>query len=216
MPSASAKSEKTGPVEPTDAVKNVSTIIEKKVRNLEKRKGKLESYKEKLDGGEDLKPDQKEALSKYGEVLQGLELLRELNKQVLGMSGDIDKAWKKKQRKESQEKQAQEQKRVAGILTIQNVLDSMGTEDVREDFKLGKKGAVRLTDENLKQLDELYKLVSPSRDEEKSFEEQTTTAAEHLINILDRKDKEVIGTTYLALAEVLDKIVECGYLDKSG
>lgn len=38
MPSASSKPDNKGSVEPTDPMKNAITVIEKKVRNLEKRK----------------------------------------------------------------------------------------------------------------------------------------------------------------------------------
>ena len=52
------------------------------------------------------------------------------------------------------------------LLTVQNLLDNMGSEDVRNDFVEGKRGAVKLSEENLNQLDELYKLISPTRDGE--------------------------------------------------
>ena len=38
MPAASSKPDNKGSLEPIDPVKNIITVIEKKVRNLEKRK----------------------------------------------------------------------------------------------------------------------------------------------------------------------------------
>jgi len=215
MPSASTKSEKAISVDPTEIVKQVLTIVDKKSRNLEKRKGKLDTYKDKLQKGDVLNADQKEALDRYGEVIQGLDLMKEMSKQFSTYLGEVDKAAKKRLRKEQLERQVADQKRIGDILVIQNLLDSMGAEGAREDFQHGRKGAVLLTEESLNFLDELYKLVSPSREGEKSFEEEVTASSEHLINLLERKDKEVIGTTYSNLADLLDKIKVCSYWSNS-
>lgn len=53
-----------------------------------------------------------------------------------------------------------------------------------------------LTEENLEQLDELYKLISPSRDGDSNYLESLSEASEHIVNLLDAKDKAVAGTTY--------------------
>lgn len=61
-------------------MKQVLIVMDKKVRNLEKRKGKLDGYKEKKDSGTTLEKDQQLAIEKYGEVIQNLEFARELQK----------------------------------------------------------------------------------------------------------------------------------------
>lgn len=52
-----------------------------------------------------------------------------------------------------------------------------------------------LTEENLKHLDDLYKLVCPSRDAENQgtepFSQHLDAAAEHIYNLLEAKPKEV-------------------------
>lgn len=53
-----------------------------------------------------------------------------------------------------------------------------------------------LTEENLEQLDELYKLISPTRDGESDYLESLSEASEHIVNLLDARDKPVVGTTY--------------------
>ena len=70
-----------------------------------------------------------------------------------------------------------------------------------------------LTEENLDQLDELYKLISPSRDGEKNYKESLSIAAEHIVSLVDAKEKAVVGTTYKELKELLDLIAECGYFE---
>ena len=49
---------------------------------------------------------------------------------------------KKAARREKLEKQQQEGHRIRELLQLQNLLDSMGAENVRSDFKSGKNGAV--------------------------------------------------------------------------
>ena len=70
-----------------------------------------------------------------------------------------------------------------------------------------------LTEENLDQLDELYKLISPSRDGEKDYHESLSVAADHIVSLIEAKEKSVVGTTYKELKELLDLIAECGYFE---
>ncbi|XP_064634205.1 caprin-1-like isoform X3 [Lineus longissimus] len=215
MPSASTKSDIKPPVDPTEGVKQILNIVDKKIRNLEKRKGKLDVIREKRDSGKELNPDQVEAVSRYDQVLQNLDLSREFQKQFTDQLAVTEKLWKKQQKREKMERAQEEQRRVHEVLTVQNVLDSMGGETAREDFSKGHHGAVQLSEDNLNQLDELYKLISPTRDDEESpFKEQLVSSSEHFCNLLEGKEKDVIGTTYKELKNVVDKIVACGYLDR--
>jgi hypothetical protein len=90
----------------------------------------------------------------------------------------------------------------------------MGDETVRESFKEGKNGAVKLSEEQLNQLDELYKLISPSWEEE-DFEEQLKQSSEHIVNLLDGVDKSVVGTTYKDLLALITQVQECGYFENA-
>ncbi len=171
-------------------------------------------------------------------------------------------------------------KRVQEILHLQSTLDNMGLDNVRADFKAGQNGAVQLTEDNLNQLDQFYKLVSPTRESEErysmhlfyplgsncsvntkkswtslsrfknvpqmpsvkfnqasnkakmsdrshnvgifsstvvnffsSFEEALSAASEHIVNYVESKDKEVAGTTYKDLKDVVQKIENSHYFD---
>ncbi|XP_046393979.1 caprin-1-like isoform X4 [Ischnura elegans] len=218
MPSASAKLEKQASTEAVDPLRQAITVIEHKIRNLEKRKVKLESYKEEQKNGKDLNSDQYTAVAKYDEVIQTLEFARELNKNFSGIAADAAKALKKQQRKEQLERAQQEINRVKEILVIQEVLLNVGQDSVREDFLAAKNGAAQLTVDEIKYLDDLYLLLSPKHIPEENmppYQEQLTHAAEHLINLVEGRSKEVVGTTYAGLKELITKIHTCGYFDQN-
>ncbi|XP_023218822.1 caprin-1-like isoform X1 [Centruroides sculpturatus] len=221
MPSA-FKLEKQTSTDAPDTVKQILTVVEKKVRNLEKRKGKLDTYKSDHKNGKELNEDQKNAIKKYDLVVELLEFAKELQKSFNGVVHECVKLQKKAAKREQAERQQQEIQRIKELLLLQDILVNMGTAEIRNDFLLGTNGALLLEEDKLSQLDEFYKLISPDRnseEEETSFEEQLLAAAEHLTSLLDGKNKEVLNTTYKNLKELLIKINECGYfspISKSG
>merc|ERR1712223_927544 len=75
--------------------------LEKKVRNLEKRKGKLDGYREDDRKGKELLEDQKNAIAKYDEVMQNLEFARDLQNQFRNFVTEEDRVNKKKVKKEA-------------------------------------------------------------------------------------------------------------------
>ncbi|XP_075212065.1 cell cycle associated protein caprin family member [Lycorma delicatula] len=218
MPSASAKLEKQASTEAAEPIKQGITIIEHKIRNLEKRKSRLEMYRDQQSHGKELNCDQLAAIAKYDEVLQTLEFARELYKQFNGIANETAKQQKKQARKDALEKAQQELAKLKEILIIQDVLTNMGQDTVREDFLAGRNGAVKLTEEDLQHLDNLFTEVSPKRELEDGlppFPEQIQKAAEHLIFLAEGKNKEVIGTTYANLRQKIQEIHTCGYFDSS-
>ncbi|ELT92363.1 hypothetical protein CAPTEDRAFT_169720 [Capitella teleta] len=214
MPSACAKPETKASTEASETVKQCISIVEKKIRNLEKRKGKLDGYKARMSAGDVLNQDQLEAIAKFDGVIQSLELARELHKSFQTMCTDIEKVAKKQAKREKFERTQREVSRTKELLKLQSLLDSMGDETVRENFQTGANGAIKLSEEQLEQLDELYKLISPSR-EDGDFQEKLKQSSEHIVNILDGVDKPVIGTTYSALNQMISQIQESGYFDQA-
>merc|ERR1712029_1311467 len=75
--------------------------VEKKVRNLEKRKGKLDGYREDNRKGKELTQDQKAAIAKYDEVMQNLEFARDLQNQFRNFLADEERQKKKQAKKEA-------------------------------------------------------------------------------------------------------------------
>ncbi|OAD57644.1 Caprin like protein [Eufriesea mexicana] len=217
MPSANPKLEKQASTETVDPIRQATVVIEHKIRNLEKRKGKLESYRDLQKNGKELNADQKTAIAKYDEVLQTLDITKELYKQIVGIAHDAVKQQKKLARKEAIERMQQDIAKVREVLLIQDALMNMGTESVREDFLAGKNGAVKLSEQDLKYLDSLYNevIMKHHREEgEPTFIQQVQKVAEHYVAIVDGKQREVVGTTYNKLKEIITSINQCGYFDQ--
>lgn len=76
----------------------------------------------------------------------------------------MQKAIKKSARREQLLREEAEQKRLKSVLELQFLLESLGDETVRQDLKQGTDGSALLTDEDLTDLDNLYKLVQVERD----------------------------------------------------
>ncbi|CAN7999012.1 unnamed protein product [Ixodes hexagonus] len=216
MPSAAAKIEKQSSLEGQDSLKSIITIFEKKTRNLEKRKGKLDHLKKELEQGKELNEDQKAAVGKYDQVLETLELTRELQKSVTTVMQDHLKQSKRLARKEQLERQQRELQRMRELLELQDVLATLGAPEARQCFLEGSGGAVPLSEESLDRLDQLYRLLCPDREEAKEeFAQQVSAAADHVMALLDARPKAVLDTTYKALREMLQEIEQCPYFSGS-
>ncbi|XP_063231087.1 caprin homolog isoform X2 [Bacillus rossius redtenbacheri] len=217
MPSAAnAKLEKQVSTETSDPFRQAFTAVEHKIRNLEKRKKKIELYQEEQKNGKTLNSDQLSAVARFDEVSCTLENLRELLKQFSAIAAEQARLQKKLARKEALERAQQDLTKIKEILVVQDVLQNMGQDNVREDFLAGRNGAVQLTEDDLKYLDDLYLEISLKRGVEEglpSFEEQLQQCAEHLLSIVDGKVKDIVGTTYGKLKELIGTIQSCGYFD---
>ncbi|XP_005728104.1 caprin-1b isoform X2 [Pundamilia nyererei] len=198
----------------SEVLKQVLVVIEKKVRNMEKKKSKLDDYEVRKNKGEGLNQDQLEALSKYQEVMNNLEFARELQKTFVTLGQDIQKVVKKSARREQLQREEAEQRRLKTVLELQFILDRLGDETVRQDLKQGVCGSPLLTDADLAAFDEFYKLVGPERDQNIRLTDQYEDASVHLWDLLEGKDKAVVGTTYKALKETLDQVLLSGYFDR--
>ncbi|XP_069077958.1 caprin-1 isoform X2 [Pleurodeles waltl] len=199
----------------TEAMKQILGVIDKKLRNLEKKKGKLDDYQERKNKGERLNQDQLDALSKHQEVMSNMEFARELQRNFMSLSQDIQKSIKKAARREQLMREELEQKRLKTVLELQFILDKLGDDEVRTDLKQGLSGVPVLTEEELSLLDDFYKLVEPERDPHRRLNEQYDQATIHLWDLLEAKDKTVCGTTYNALKEIIERIFQSGYFDSS-
>uniref|UniRef100_A0A3B3ZWC1 Uncharacterized protein n=1 Tax=Periophthalmus magnuspinnatus TaxID=409849 RepID=A0A3B3ZWC1_9GOBI len=198
----------------SEVLKQVLGVIDKKVRNMEKKKSKLDDYQVRKDKGEGLNQDQLEALAKYQEIQNNLEFARELQKMFIQLGQDIQKAVKKTARREQLQREEAEQRRLKTILELQFLLDRLGDDTVRQDLKQGVGGSPLLTDADLTALDEFYKLVGPDRDQNVRLVDQYEEASVHLWDLLEGRDKAVVGTTYKALKETLDQVLLSGYFDR--
>lgn len=66
-------------------------------------------------------------------------------------------------------------------------------------------------------MDDLYSEVVPKHEPgaPAEFTTQVQTAAEHLLAVVDGKPKEVFGSNYTHIKEVIGKVHESGYFDQS-
>ncbi|XP_034731082.1 caprin-1a isoform X2 [Etheostoma cragini] len=200
----------------SEAMKQVLAVIDKKVRNLEKKKSKLDDCQARKSKGEQLNQDQLDALTKHQEITHNLDFARELQKSFLALGQEIQKAVKKTARREQLQREEMEQGRLKTVLELQFLLDQLGDESVRQDLKRpDATGSTLLTDADLTSLDELYKLVGPDRNYDVRLTDQYEEASVHLWELLDGRDKAVAGTTYKSLKDSLDKILLSGYFDRA-
>ncbi|XP_016421490.1 caprin-1-like isoform X4 [Sinocyclocheilus rhinocerous] len=200
---------------PSEALKQVLGVIDKKVRNMEKKKSKLDDYQTRKNKGERLNQDQLEALSKAPEVVHNLDFARELQKSFLALNVEIQKTVKKAGRREQLKREEVERKRLKAVLEVQYLLEQLGEESVRQDLTQSSGDAPVLTESELTGLDEFYKLIGPERDSSVRLAEQFEEASMHLWELLEGRDKAVAGTTYKALKESLDKMLLSGYFDRA-
>ncbi|KAM7406071.1 hypothetical protein PAMP_000473 [Pampus punctatissimus] len=200
----------------SETMKQVLGVIDKKVRNMEKKKSKLDDYQSKKNKGERLNQDQLDALTKYQEITYNLEFARELQKSFLALGQEVQKAVKKSARREQLQREEVEQQRLKTVLELQFLLDQLGDDNVRQDLKRpDASGSPLLTDADLTSLDELYKLVGPDRNYDVRLTDQYEEASVHLWELLEGRDKAVAGTTYKSLKDTLDKVLLSGYFDRA-
>lgn len=199
-----------------DASKTALLLVEKKVRNLEKRKQKLDGYKKQMDGGEELNDDQKKAIANLASVELSLEMAKDLHKQFQQMHVEHHKQLKKQARREQVASQAAQHSadvvKVCQVLELQSLMDNL-SEDVRADFLNGSNGAISVKEEEFAQIDGFYKLITPDSDSDVEITKQIKAAGEHIVHFLNGSSTEVAGTTYKSLLEVVERIKKCGYFD---
>uniref|UniRef100_A0A3Q2CFG5 Cell cycle associated protein 1a n=1 Tax=Cyprinodon variegatus TaxID=28743 RepID=A0A3Q2CFG5_CYPVA len=200
----------------SETMKQFLGVIDKKVRNMEKKKSKLDDYQARKNKGERLNQDQLEALSKYQEIINNLDFARELQKGFLALGQEVQKAVKKSARREQLQREEMEQRRLKKVLELQYLLDQLGEDSVRQDLKRpNASGSALLTDADLASFDEFYKLVGPDRNCDVRLTDQYEEASQHLWCLLEGRDKPVAGTTYKSLRDTLDKLLISGYFEGS-
>ncbi|CAM4565331.1 unnamed protein product [Leuciscus chuanchicus] len=187
--------------------------LKHKIRNIEKKKLKLESYNERLEKGEKLNQDQLDAVAKYEEVVHNLTFAKELQKTISALTQDLLKAQRKVVRQEKIMRIEQERKRLSLILQVQYVLHSLQREDVRRNFCNARQHSRHLTTRDTESLLDLASLLGCKRDHKMSLEDQMEQAAIVYSELLEGKDGPVAGSTYKHMKEKLLQLVDCGFFD---
>ncbi|KAJ6646600.1 Caprin like, partial [Pseudolycoriella hygida] len=200
------------------AIGQVYNAIAHKIRNLEKRKSKLESYRDTEKSGKELSNDQKVAVSKYNEVTQNLEFAREFQKQIFQIATVSEKELKKKQKKDETAKRQNEANKIREVLVIQDTLTLLTDNDIREDFLNGKNGACQLEKNELDILDKFQSEVVPKHPgspDDIPFRTAVQKSADHLLMTIDGKPKEFGESKYSDIKNIFKNIQKSGYFDKA-
>ncbi|EMP28540.1 Caprin-2 [Chelonia mydas] len=165
-------------------IDNGLICLKHKIRNIEKKKLKLEDYRDRLKKGEALNQDQL-----------------------------LLKAQKKAQRRETITKLEAEKKKLRTILQVQYVLQNFTQEHVQKDFKGGLNGAIYLPSKELDYLIRFAKLTCPERNESLSVEDQMEQSSLYFWDLLEGSEKAVVGTTYKHMKELLSKLLNSRYFE---
>ncbi|XP_044199698.1 caprin-2 isoform X2 [Thunnus albacares] len=185
--------------------------LKHKVRNLEKKKLKLEDYKKRLNQGQALNKDQMMAVEKYDEVLHNLAFARELHKTLDDLTQNLLRAQRRVVKKEQVVKVETERRRLSMVLQIQHVLTSLQQEHIRRDLLAGQNQAPHLSAQQLHCLSQLASLLGVKRNNRLTLEEQMDQAALVYLDLLEGKDKAVAGSTFKLLKEELTRLMNCKY-----
>ncbi|KAF7661317.1 hypothetical protein LDENG_00264420 [Lucifuga dentata] len=186
--------------------------LKHKVRNLEKKKLKLEDYKERLKQGETLNKDQMVAVDKYEEVLHNLKFVRELHKTLDGLTQTLLRAQKKAAKREQAAKLEAERRRLSAVLQVQNILLRILQQDhVKRDLLSGLNQAPHVPAQRLNSLIQLATLLRVEKDHRLSLEEEMEQSALVYLDLLEGKDKPVAGSTFKLLKEELTRLMNCEY-----
>jgi len=226
MPSASSKTAANSipPINMPDLlhepIKNVVCVLDKKLRNLEKRKIKLVETKKKAEEGSELNEDQRKALENLTLVDNSLNTVKEVHKNLTTLEQEYLKLLKRDQKRVKQEQKEQSesksQETVTQTIQIQAILGEL-TEEVRPDFLAGTNTACLLTAKDLANLDSFYELINlQSVSKSKTnFTNHVKEVSSHLFSVIEAKEKDAVeGITYKEINEVLARIQACGYFDK--
>ncbi|KAM9497186.1 caprin-2 isoform 2-T2 [Clarias gariepinus] len=183
-----------------------------KIRNIEKKKLKLEGYQMRLKNGERLNQDQMDAVGRYEEVAHNLQFAKELQKTICALTQDLLKSQKKAMRKEQVQRAETEQRRLAMMLQVQYVLCSLQRREIRKSFDTCEH-ARYLSAKDVEKLLNLASLLACKRDESMSLEDQMEKASFVYLDLLDGTDEPVAGSTYKSLREKLLRLVDSGLFD---
>jgi len=161
----------------------VSDYTKKKIRNLEKRKAKLESYKAKLKSGEPISKDQQTAVNKMDEVLGMLSFANDIVSHLSQVEVILKKEKKKRLRREQLQSDAEKLEGLTRQIELYTLMHLTADELV---------GPLR---------EECSFLPSPGA----SLNQFASGTAKHLISLTDPQDKTE-PVNYQQIKEKLEEI----------
>ncbi|XP_058177742.1 caprin homolog [Anopheles ziemanni] len=198
-------------------VQQMCLIIEHKIRNLEKRKNKLDSYKLLEEEGKLLSNDQKMAILKYDECVTSLELAREFCKQFSAIATVATRDAKRQAKKNAYLKVQQENAKIRECLVVLDTVSRFTADEVREDFLNGTNGACQLAETDVELVMMVLEQTKPRRPMKSTdvpFSSSIRSAAEILSGIVDGRAKAFGSSNYAHVKSIMSRIENCGYFEK--
>ena len=120
------------------------------------------------------------------------------------------KALKKQAKKEQQDREEQLKEKVKEIRRVEALLNTLGDDSIRNDFLEGRNGANQLTKQEIELLDDFHKLAC-STEFSKTIENDVNDSADHLLSLIESKNKAVLTTTYGDLKKIFDRVITSSY-----
>ncbi|XP_061921591.1 caprin-2 isoform X1 [Entelurus aequoreus] len=185
--------------------------LKHKVRNLEKKKLKLEDYKKRLDCGETLNQDQMAAADTYEQVVHNLKFVQELHKTLDSLTQNLLSSQKRAVKRQQVVRIEAERKQLNMVLQIQHLLTSLEQEHVKKDLLNGHNQAPYLPVQKLHSLGQLANLLGVRQDNRLSLEQRMAQATVVYMDLLEGKDKPVAGSTFKLLKEELTRLLNSKY-----
>ncbi|CAF1408511.1 unnamed protein product [Rotaria magnacalcarata] len=177
-----------------DAITQVILMLEKKQRNLGKRKEKLESYEEEAKSGKELNKDQKEALAKYAEVLGQIECVKDISEQIKKIQTESAKNQKRLVKQATDEKRLLVAQRLREYAQLRYLLEHQPSSLKPEESSL---------------LDELARVIVPCD----AALNVITRSIDAVLSIyqggsLSSTIKNITGRTSQELRETLEQLIK--------
>merc|ERR1719457_117498 len=179
-------------------------VLDKKIRNLEKRRAKLDLLR---GAKKELDLEQQKALTKYDEVILLLENYKESRDQVNKIIAEEAKNKIKQEKMEKEEKLKADISKVSFVLSVNRLFDLILSSDGQE---LVKEAAPQLNGKPLELLLEFAELVMSGISS--GDELQMNEVLEHLVYLADNKNKRSAKYLYKALRESVDILLDSGLL----
>jgi len=177
-----------------DPITQAILVVDKKQRNLGKRKEKLESYHQEANKGKELHKDQKDALSKYPEVLGQIECAKELSEQLKKIQTESLKNQKRLSKQMAEEKRSQISQRLREYAQIRYLLDHRPTSLKPEESSL---------------LDELSPIIIPSDNSINTISRSVDTVLTfYQGGPLSSSIKTQTGKTPQEIREIFEQIIQ--------
>jgi len=176
-----------------DPLTQAILVLEKKQRNLGKRKEKLESYQEEAKKGKELNKDQKDALAKYPDVLGQIECVRELNEQFKKIQIESSKNQKRLSKQAAEEKRSSVSQSLRQYAQIRYLLEHRPTSLKPEESSL---------------LDELSAVIIPTDNSLNSISRSVDTVLSIYQNGPSSTIKTLTGKNAQEVREILEELIK--------